>query len=316
MPHRVALMKLYLSGAFGGGFTGWLVAFNFRPTSVLEAATMIGYALAGLGSAWVIKTAKPFADAMRIKAQGKAEAARIDAESRAETMRIEAQARADSATIEATAKIQAVQQWLNSNQGEVLKRLETLDTQNEGLRAIVEKNQTLLVEHSDEKRATEDVLHDLTDTLARQLGLLSKTVPMEVLLPTVKQPDRGSQTILIVEDDRDMRRVLYSYLRRARFNCLTANSLEQAMERLDYLPTAILLDLNLPDGVGETLIDHLAATRSPCRIVVLSGLGEADHVRLDAVRLRVAALIQKPLEHFDVVVQALDLDQKNSSKPQ
>lgn len=73
---------------------------------------------------------------------------------------------------------------------------------------------------------------------------------------------------LVVEDDPDYADSLRYLLRHEGFEALTADSLKQARERLAQSPfDLILIDLELPDGDGLSLLDDEAATGSEFVIV-------------------------------------------------
>ena len=89
-------------------------------------------------------------------------------------------------------------------------------------------------------------------------------------------------TILIVEDDRALRRVLERALAREGYRVLAAASAETAYELLASEPAdAVLLDVQLPTMSGLAL--YLALIhRHPTlagRIAIMSGDAEADNVR-------------------------------------
>jgi DNA-binding response OmpR family regulator len=69
--------------------------------------------------------------------------------------------------------------------------------------------------------------------------------------------------VLVVDDNKAMR-VFLSHLLRDRFRVETAESLQAARRELHrHRPDAILLDLELGDGDGYTLLDDLQAAGSP-----------------------------------------------------
>ncbi len=91
-------------------------------------------------------------------------------------------------------------------------------------------------------------------------------------------------TVLVVEDDRQMRRFLRATLTALDYRVLEAQTLEDAMTvATTHNPDVILLDLGMPDGDG---IDYVRRIRSWNRVpvIVLSARGrEEDKVAaLDA----------------------------------
>jgi two-component system KDP operon response regulator KdpE len=83
----------------------------------------------------------------------------------------------------------------------------------------------------------------------------------------------GAGTILIVEDDAQMRRFLATTMRGHGFEVTEADSVAEAEAALrGGAPALILLDLGLPDGDGMELLRELRLTsRAP--VVILSARG-------------------------------------------
>ena len=79
-------------------------------------------------------------------------------------------------------------------------------------------------------------------------------------------------TILIVEDNANIRRFLRTTLEIEGYRALEASSVQESLERIDQeRPDLVLLDLALPDGSGW---DFIAA--APLRLPPQAG-GEAVH---------------------------------------
>jgi signal transduction histidine kinase/DNA-binding response OmpR family regulator len=70
---------------------------------------------------------------------------------------------------------------------------------------------------------------------------------------------RGDRrTILVVEDDEAFARILYDLAHELDFQCLIANCAEAALAMaVQYLPSAVVLDLGLPDHSGLSVLDRL-----------------------------------------------------------
>ncbi len=95
--------------------------------------------------------------------------------------------------------------------------------------------------------------------------------------PSRRPPQRRRTTtshravVLIVEDDEDVVRVLGLMLRARGIGFVAASSLARAQQLLaDIRPDAVLLDLELPDGNGLQLLEHLGRERA-VPVVVISG---------------------------------------------
>lgn len=84
---------------------------------------------------------------------------------------------------------------------------------------------------------------------------------------------------LIVEDDDSAREVMSRMLERGGHRVVTAFNLESARKALEAGPVDVaLLDLELPDGHGADAVAAIRSLASECRILVVSGYGDARHV--------------------------------------
>jgi DNA-binding response OmpR family regulator len=88
-----------------------------------------------------------------------------------------------------------------------------------------------------------------------------------------------SISLLLIDDDETVTRVLTSYMERCGMACRTARTAAQAMaEVAANPPSVVLVDLGLPDAHGVDLVSWLAQ-RGDCGIIVVSGAGaEADRI--------------------------------------
>jgi DNA-binding response OmpR family regulator len=105
-------------------------------------------------------------------------------------------------------------------------------------------------------------------------------------------------TVLIVDDDSDLRQMLRTAFAFAGFRVIEANDGLAALQAIDRNPPdVVLLDLGLPIISGATVCQEIAAqahTRN-IPIVVITG-APGDHATLD-----VACVLRKPLEPDRVV---------------
>jgi CheY-like chemotaxis protein len=66
------------------------------------------------------------------------------------------------------------------------------------------------------------------------------------------------RVILVVEDDERFARILYDLAHEQGFECLIANNAEAALAlAAEYVPSAVLLDIGLPDHSGLSVLDRL-----------------------------------------------------------
>jgi signal transduction histidine kinase/DNA-binding response OmpR family regulator len=91
-------------------------------------------------------------------------------------------------------------------------------------------------------------------------------------------PERGKK-ILIVEDDIELASLLRINLERQNYLCMIAQTLEHAKDLVaSEAPDAVVLDLELPDGDGLSLLEQLPGTaRSGAKtpVIVITGSDQA-----------------------------------------
>ncbi len=87
---------------------------------------------------------------------------------------------------------------------------------------------------------------------------------------------RGAATVLIVDDDPDSSELFALIVERAGFQPMVASDLVGAREILsNHQVSALVIDLNLPDGCGIDLMKHAGASQLKARIIV-SGQADAE----------------------------------------
>ncbi|HEY0873609.1 MAG TPA: response regulator [Vicinamibacterales bacterium] len=94
------------------------------------------------------------------------------------------------------------------------------------------------------------------------------------------------QTILIVEDDEDLRRLFRTALSLAGYDVIEAGDGLEALQRIEEAPPRlVVLDLMLPGFNGVTVRQELAA-HAPTRhipVVVITGTHVPDDLDVDCV---------------------------------
>jgi putative two-component system response regulator len=87
--------------------------------------------------------------------------------------------------------------------------------------------------------------------------------------------DRGSNRILVVDDEEAIRRMVPRILKRQGFECDSASSAEGALEKLTAGDFAMVLtDMNMPGGSGLDLIDTIQKLYPDIATVMLTGVDE------------------------------------------
>jgi type II secretory ATPase GspE/PulE/Tfp pilus assembly ATPase PilB-like protein/ActR/RegA family two-component response regulator len=90
---------------------------------------------------------------------------------------------------------------------------------------------------------------------------------------------RGGKTVLIVEDEEPLRRVLRDLLERDGFHVLEANNGVQALDQIDRgAPDVVVLDLNLPQLDGFGVLSRLRSRPATANlpVIILTAQGDED----------------------------------------
>ena len=133
---------------------------------------------------------------------------------------------------------------------------------------------------------------------------------------TPEKPADTQSTVLVVEDDPVLNRLLTRQLAKAGHAVGSADTWAGARQRLPILqPDLVLLDMKLPDSADFLPLTELAA-RMP--VVMLTAYGNVTQA-VEAMRLGAADYLVKPvdLEELERVVQrALDRRYQRGASPE
>lgn len=113
-------------------------------------------------------------------------------------------------------------------------------------------------------------------------GLLSKAEPLTTYVPDAVQPERDTgaavpraygegqifddretlnqknRLLLVIEDDVAFAKILFDLSHELNFQCLIAHTAGEALQLAKrYLPSAVILDVGLPDNSGLSVLDRL-----------------------------------------------------------
>jgi DNA-binding response OmpR family regulator len=109
-------------------------------------------------------------------------------------------------------------------------------------------------------------------------------------------------TILIVEDDQALSRLVHDYLDRNGFRAITAAGVQSGRHRLAHdQPDLVVLDLGLPDGNGLDLLRDLRRSSS-LPVIVLTARGE-EIDRIVGLELGADDYMVKPFSPGELVAR-------------
>lgn len=110
------------------------------------------------------------------------------------------------------------------------------------------------------------------------------------------------KTILVVEDEETISRVLTVYLKHEGFEVLQAFDGETAIKRFnEHSPNLVLLDVMLPDRDGWSILQEIRQNSS-CPVIMLTALGDIDY-RLKGLNQGADDYITKPFIGEEVIAR-------------
>jgi two-component system response regulator AtoC len=105
-----------------------------------------------------------------------------------------------------------------------------------------------------------------------------------------------SATILVVDDEDSARDFICEALKDADYEALEAGDLASAHKVVDSgAADIILLDVQLPDGSGLTLLDRLALENPRPPVILITAHGDVD-IAVEAMKKGAQDFLQKPLD--------------------
>jgi DNA-binding NtrC family response regulator len=105
-----------------------------------------------------------------------------------------------------------------------------------------------------------------------------------------------SATILLVEDDETARSFMVPLLRDDGYEVLEAGTLKAAHAAVDRGEADIVvLDVQLPDGYGPSLLERLSREQPHVQVIVVTGYGDIE-MAVEAMKTGARDFIQKPVD--------------------
>ena len=106
----------------------------------------------------------------------------------------------------------------------------------------------------------------------------------------------SSHSVLIVDDEPDIRELLAMTIRRMGFEALCASDLESARHQLSKRHFDFCLtDMKLPDGTGLELIEHIQTQPDAPPVAVITAFGSVD-LAIESMKAGAFDFLTKPID--------------------
>jgi two-component system response regulator RegA len=105
---------------------------------------------------------------------------------------------------------------------------------------------------------------------------------------------------LLVEDDRATYTALKGILTLRGWDVVVATTVAEGLEALKSELDAVVLDLMLPDGDGERLLQELRRDERRMTVAVTTGVNDARRIA-EVERMRPTVLLKKPITLTDLL---------------
>ncbi|MFZ1683600.1 MAG: PAS domain S-box protein, partial [Candidatus Zixiibacteriota bacterium] len=135
--------------------------------------------------------------------------------------------------------------------------------------------------------------------------------------PASEEDPRGTERLLVVDDDDVQRTVTSDLLNRLGYHVTCAESGETAIQLLEQLPYDLLiLDMIMPGGIdGAETFRQSLAIRPGVRAIIVSGFSETDRVRV-AQEFGAGPFVRKPMTRSSLArAVRSELDRAVTSMP-
>jgi DNA-binding NtrC family response regulator len=104
----------------------------------------------------------------------------------------------------------------------------------------------------------------------------------------------NSADVLLVEDSQSLATAYMGYLEKQPYSVTHVMTGREALEAIDrQTPSAVLLDLELPDMNGRVILEHIREQAIPAAVIVITAHGSVD-VAVEVMRAGAVDFIEKP----------------------
>jgi two-component system cell cycle sensor histidine kinase/response regulator CckA len=134
----------------------------------------------------------------------------------------------------------------------------------------------------------------------------SKIEPLSSKTPSVSSAPKGTETVLVVEDQDGIRDIVRESLRRNGYRVLIAIDGNEALQIANSYPDPIHLlvtDLVMPNIGGRELAQRLTPQRPAMKVLFMSGYSEDSALDIEEAGAS-AAVLQKPFS-LDVLARSV-----------
>jgi len=164
----------------------------------------------------------------------------------------------------------------------------------------------ILQEHEEKFEALEKRLDDLKRSLDRHALILNRISEVKKEPTSAPEPP---QSILVVDDDPNVVRSFKMILESAGFTVDTSNTAIDAMRKASRIHfDLIIVDMNLPDTLGDELADRLHAANPKVKILMVTGY--SNYMKQLEGNSATYDVLMKPINPEELVETSKRLTQK------
>ena len=134
-------------------------------------------------------------------------------------------------------------------------------------------------------------------------ALTNARIRKDIKTPQLQQIQTGTETILLVDDEKSILDTCQETLSFYGYKVLTAESGEQAGEVYQAQQENIqlvVLDLNMPGKGGKKCLSDLIAINPQAKVLITSGYSSSQQVE-ELIKIGAAGFISKPYRHEDLL---------------